>query len=86
MDTVYRIYTEDADRRAVVEAVTGKFESFTLQPTTGYYKGKEEHSIVIEIVDAKEEDVEAVAQSIRAINGQKSVLVMGLSGRAKKLQ
>lgn len=86
MDTVYRIYTEDADRRAVVEAVTGKFESFTLQPTTGYYKGEQENSIVIEIVDAKEDDVEAVAQSIRAINGQKSVLVMSLSGRAKKLQ
>lgn len=86
MDTVYRIYTEDTDRRAVVKAVAGKFESFTLQPTTGYYKGEEEQSIVIEIVDAREEDVQTVAQSIRAINGQKSVLVMSLSGRAKKVQ
>ena len=85
MDTIYRIYTEDADRHAVVEAVAEKFESFTLQPTTGHYKGEEERSIVIEIVDAKEEDVESVAQSIRAINGQKSVLVMSLSGRAKRL-
>jgi hypothetical protein len=86
MDKVYRIYTEDLDRDAVIEATTAKFESFTLQPTTGFYKGKPEKSIVLEIVDAKEEEVEMLAQSIRKINGQKSVLVMILAGQAKKIQ
>jgi hypothetical protein len=85
METVYRIYTEDADRDGVVAAVTAKFESFTMQPTSGYYRGKSEPSIVIEIVDAGAEEVEAVARTIRAINGQKTVLVMGLSGQAKKI-
>lgn len=85
MDTVYRIYTEDADRAAVIDTVAQRFESFTIHPATGYFKGQAEKSIVIEIVDACEEDIEAVAQSIRGINGQKTVLVMGLHGQARKI-
>ena len=40
MDTVYRIYTEDADRETVVGVVSRKFEGFTLHTAaTGYFKG-----------------------------------------------
>jgi hypothetical protein len=85
MNTVYRIYTEDADREAVVRAVSQKFESFTLHATTGYFKGRAEKSIVIEIVEASERDVNAIARMIRAISGQKTVLVMGLRGQARKI-
>lgn len=85
MDTVYRIYTEDTDRDGVIKAVANKFESFTLHPTTGYFKGKPERSIVIEIVDAKQEKIEVLAKIIRAINGQHSVLIMGLRGKARKI-
>jgi hypothetical protein len=85
MDTVYRIYTEDFNRQAVVSAVSETFDSFTLHETTGYFKGKAEKSIVIEIVEAREEDIAVVATAIRAINGQKTVLVMGLRGRARKI-
>jgi len=73
-DTVYRIYTEDADREAVVSAVSQRFESFTLHETTGYFKGRSEKSIVIEIVEGREEDVEEVARAIRSISGQITVL------------
>ena len=85
MDIVYRIYTEDADRKAVIDAVGRQFESFTLHETTGYYRGKPERSLVIEIVDADAQTVEATARAIRAINGQKNVLVMSLSGQARKI-
>ncbi len=85
MDTVYRIYTEDSNREAVISVVSERFESFTLHETTGYFKGQTEKSIVIEIVEARVEDIEAVAHAIRAINGQKTVLVMGLRGQARKI-
>jgi hypothetical protein len=84
-DTVYRIYTEDADRDRVIEVVSRQWESFTLHETTGYYKGKAERSLVIEIVDAEEETVEVAARAIRAINEQKTVLVMSLKGQARKI-
>lgn len=85
MDTIYRIYTEDADREAVIDTVAQSFESFTVHPATGFFKGQSEKSIVIEIVDAREDDIEAVAKAIRSINGQKTVLVMGLRGQARKI-
>jgi hypothetical protein len=85
MDTVYRIYTEDADRETVVKAISQRFESFTLHATTGYFKGQAEKSIVIEIVEAREEVINEVARAIRAINGQKTVLVMGLRGEARRI-
>jgi hypothetical protein len=85
MDTVYRIYTEDADRESVVKAVSERFESFTLHSTTGYFKGQAEKSIVIEIVEAHEEAINEIARAIRAISGQKTVLVMGLRGQARKI-
>ena len=52
--TIHRIYTEDKRRATIVRVISKQFESFTLQPTTGYYRGKPEKSIVLEIVGAKE--------------------------------
>ena len=86
MDKVYRIYTEDVARERVVEAIAAKFDNFTLQPTTGFYKGKPEQSIVVEIVDAEESDIDQLAKQIRAIAGEKSVLVVILTGRAKRIE
>jgi hypothetical protein len=86
MEKVYRIYTQDVHRKRVIKLVTSKFESFTLQPTRGYFKGRPEKSIVIEIVEAKQKEIELLARGIGEINGQRSVLVMNLSGRAKKIR
>jgi hypothetical protein len=83
---VHRIYTEDVDRKAVIAATAAAFSSFTLQPTTGYFQGKAEASIVIEIVEAEDVEVEALARKIRGIGGQKTVLVMSLAGEAKQIR
>jgi hypothetical protein len=68
-----------------VRVISKQFESFTLQPTAGYYRGKPEKSIVLEFVGAKEPQVEWLATRIREINRQASVLVITLDGRAKKV-
>jgi hypothetical protein len=83
--TIHRIYTEDKRRATIVRAIAKQIESFTLQPTTGYYRGKPEKSIVLEIVGAKESQVKWLAARIREINRQASVLVITLNGRAKKI-
>ena len=74
--TIHRIYTEDKRRATIVRVISKQFESFTLQPTTGYYRGKPEKSIVLEIVGAKESQVKWLAARIREINRQASVLVI----------
>lgn len=78
MCKLFRIYTSDVNRRAVLRLAADKFESFTLHPATGFYRGQPEESLMIELVQVNEQDVEALAQSIRQLNGQKSVLVMSL--------
>ena len=78
MCKLFRIYTSDKNRRAVLRLAADKFESFTLHPATGFYRGQPEESLMIELVQVKEQDVEALAQSIRELNGQKSVLVVSL--------
>ena len=83
--TIHRIYTEDKRRATIVRAISKQFDNFTLQPTTGYYRGKPEKSIVLEIVGAKESQVKWLAARIREINRQASVLVITLNGRTKKI-
>jgi hypothetical protein len=82
---IHRIYTEDVRRKSVVRAISKRFASFTLQPTTGYYSGKPEKSIVLEIVDAADSEIKWLAAEIRKINQQSSVLVVTMTGRTKKI-
>lgn len=83
--TIHRVYTEDKRRATIVRVISKQFESFTLQPTTGYYRGKRERSIVLEFVGVKESEVKWLASRIREINRQASVLVITLNGRTKKI-
>jgi hypothetical protein len=83
--TIHRFYTEDKRRATIVRAIAKQFESFTLEPITGYYRGKPVKSIVLEIVGAKESQVKWLAARIREINGQASLLVITLNGRTKKI-
>jgi hypothetical protein len=81
--TVHRIYTEDKNKRAILRLASAQFESFTVQRTEGYYRGKREQSIVLEILGARPGQIEQLAQKIRRMNGQKSVLILTTRGTAK---
>ena len=82
---IHRIYTEDIRRRSVIRAVGKVFDNFTLQPTTGFYKGRGEASIIIEIIGAEEGQIKSLAARIREINGQKSVLILSANGRVQRI-
>jgi hypothetical protein len=75
---IYRIYTEEKNKKAIAELTARQFESFTLQPTLGYYRQKAEKSIVIEVVGAQAREIKRLAKRIRTLNGQKSVLILEL--------
>jgi hypothetical protein len=81
--TVHRIYTEDKNKRAILRLASAQFESFTVQRTEGYYRGKREQSIVLEILGARPGQIEQLAQKIRRMNGQKFVLILTTRGTAK---
>lgn len=73
---IHRIYTEAKNEREIVRLASARFESFTVQPTSGYYKGRRERSIVLEIIGARPRLVEDLAQLIGRMNGEKSVLIL----------
>jgi hypothetical protein len=81
--TIHRIYTEEKNKNAIVQLVGTQFESFTLQPTLGYYRGSAEKSIVIEIVGASASKIKLLAERIRKMNGQQSVLILRLEGHSE---
>jgi hypothetical protein len=81
--TIHRIYTENKNEREIVRLASAGFESFTIQPTAGYYRAKRERSIVLEIIGARQGAVDALAKRIRRMNGQRSVLILRIRGSAK---
>lgn len=80
---IYRVYTEEKNKRDIVRLAAQQFESFTLQPTLGYYRGRSEKSVVVEVVGASERSVTRFALGIQKMNGQKTVLLMKIDGRTK---
>ena len=74
--TIHRIYTEKKNSRLIVKLISEQFESFTIHPTLGYYRGAKEESIAIEIVGAGARAIRKVAEAIQKMNGQRSVLVI----------
>lgn len=79
----YKIYTE---RKHNIKRITSKyFEGFTLFNTIGFWKGKEEESVCIEIIGASYKQVKLLAKAIKRINNQESVYVIKENITAKLL-
>ena len=72
---LYRIMTEDLNRQAVLSEVSKSFEGFTVREALGYWRGTPEASITIEIITDDKPGVLRVAEAIRVLNHQESVLV-----------
>ena len=85
---LYRILTEDKNRLDVQMIVADKFDDFTMLYGDRFYKGKPESALVIEIDTnrfnkRKECDkVIDIANQIRQINQQESVLVQQISSNS----
>jgi hypothetical protein len=72
----YRIYTEDKNRADIETIVARHFDSFTIIPTIGYWKGVAENSLIIEIFGNDQfTTVKEVAEYIKELNKQECVLV-----------
>ena len=72
----YRIYTEDMNRDGIREIVSDQFDSYTLIPCQGVWKGAAEDALIIEIIETSDRvgDIGDVAARIRQVNKQEAVL------------
>lgn len=72
---MYRIYTKDKNRSKIEHLVSASHDGFTLIPAIGFYQGKQEKSLIIEILETTLADAVKLAESIKRSNRQASVLV-----------
>ena len=73
---LYRILTEDINRRQIEDIVARRFDSFTIYAACGYWNGTKESSLVIEIdTSGAKVRVRLVAEQIKQLNGQDAVLI-----------
>jgi hypothetical protein len=84
--TISRIYTEKKNSRRIAKLISGQFESFTIHPTVGYYRGNREPSIAIEIVAANPAAIRKLAERIKEMNGQKSILTVSFSAQVDSIR
>lgn len=79
---MYRIMTEDTNRRGIQQILSQHFTAFTVFPALGCWKGKQERSLVIELSGVKRRDVIRAAQEIKERNKQDAVLVQRVAESA----
>lgn len=72
---MFRIYTEDKNRRKVEAILNKLFYGYTLIQAVGAWKGKTEKSLVIELDGVPRARVEQAAREIKAANNQEAVLI-----------
>lgn len=75
MATMYRIYTERLNNDKAQTIMTAHFDAFTMIPTTGFWKGTREDSVVFEVLTDDGATVQLVAEAIRVALDQEAVLV-----------
>jgi len=77
---LYRIYTENKNKRDVLALASGYFPGFTAFDGQGYWQGAAESSLVLEIVAPKTQknEVESLAKHIKEFNTQEAVLLQEL--------
>jgi hypothetical protein len=82
----YRIHTEDKARPTIYKLAGKRFDGFTVTTGTGYYKGVEESTLILEIITSDSASIYLLAEEIRKANGQESVLVNRIESSAVSVE
>lgn len=73
---LYRIFTEDVNRRGIIRILDAEFTGYTVMYGRGSWMGAPEASLIIEVVGARlMRRIRTVAQKIKTLNKQKEVLI-----------
>lgn len=79
---IYRLYTEDLNRKEVIKIITKYYQGFTIIEATGFWRLNKEKTIIIEIVTVGLffGNIENIVDEIKKLNNQESILVARISG------
>jgi hypothetical protein len=74
MNTMFRIYCEDVNRKLMEEILSTYLQSFTIIPASGFYKGVRENSVVIEAFETNKETVHEICERLASYLSQELVV------------
>lgn len=74
---IYRILTENKQRRKLMQLVGLYYKGFTVIEATGYWRGESEKALIIEIAEdgSREAAIMDLATKIARLNDQEAVLI-----------
>ena len=73
---LYRIMTENKNKKEVINLCNKRFKGFTVYEAMGYWRGRPEKSLIVEIIAKKIIcKAEALARDIKKLNNQEAVLL-----------
>ncbi len=74
MQNSYKIYCEDVNREVINTILEQNFEGYTITPGMGFYGGKREKSIVIEVFGTTRSAVNRVCNDLATALNQQQVI------------
>jgi hypothetical protein len=80
---MFRIYTEDRNRWKVKAILNRLFGSYTLLYGIGAWKGRNEHSMIIELDGVSRVKVRQAACEIKKVNSQDAVMVQEIAAETQ---
>jgi len=77
---LYRLCTENLNRKKIEKIVSSYFDGFTLFSAIGYWQNYKENSLIIEISSNNNEydKIKEIAKEIKRVNDQDAVLIQEL--------
>lgn len=81
---LYRLYTENKNKRWICQLVSQHFNGFSVTEQIGYWRGKKEKSLCIEIIADAGGTMHYISRIVKAIQGynkQNEVLVYRIEGK-----
>lgn len=80
---LYRIFTENKNKKKLEKIISKHFEGFTLYKATGFWRLQKEKTLIIEIIeDIPVDRINNLAKDIKKANKQEAVLVQKLQNNS----
>ena len=80
---MFQIFTEDRNRNKLLKIFSEHLQNYTLLFGDGMWRGVSEPCIVVQFTGVPHAVAEQIAESIRQINSQDSVLLIELQTKVK---
>ena len=79
---LYRIFTENKNKKAIEKIINKYYEGYTLYKAEGFWRLQKENSLIVEIItEDHATKINKIAKEIKAKNKQQAILVQKIKNQ-----